>query len=217
MKTERGLTLVEIMLSMSVLATSALGVAMSMMTGIAANRTYQMNTMVLARAQHYVETLNNLQFGDNADPVLVAPNDPNDPLAVIFNPDVQLGANPPSLSQIAQTIDLMANDMFDTDTVADFPEGGLPGDFLIRVSNNVLAELDYPADVDGDDDGIPDDGVASLVQGEFIEQVVGEGCFETDDDDTGRELYGYEVWYRPDFPANAAPRLVLRAMRAQDL
>jgi len=195
---EQGLTLVEVMISMAVLATAAMGVAMTMMTGVSANRTYQMNTMVLARAQHYVETLNNLQFGDDTDAALSAPTNPDDPLANTFNPESELGTNPPTLSTIARSIDNMQGDWLDLDTIPGFPEAGIPGDFLIRVSNNVQATLNYPVEVD-------------------IERSPGDGVHYDDGSaSTSAELFGFEVFYRPDFPANAQPRLILRSMRARD-
>ena len=52
---QRGLTLIEVAVSMVVLAVAAFGVAASMMTGMASTRRYQQNTLVIARAQHAVD------------------------------------------------------------------------------------------------------------------------------------------------------------------
>jgi prepilin-type N-terminal cleavage/methylation domain-containing protein len=215
-RTQRGLTLIEICVAMVVLATAVMGMAATMMTGMAANRQYQMNTMVLARAQAYVELLNNLQFGDGDDEVLAAPDSPDDALAELFDPEVEVGGNPPSLYSLARSIKELPNEVLDLGSVDGFPSAGIPGDFLIRVSNNVQSTLEFPAAVDPDGDGVPD-GAAALLLGSFIEQEAGEGCFEDDDDsDQSMELFGFEVFYRPNFPANAQPRLVLRGLRAQD-
>lgn len=213
---QRGLTLIEICVSMVVLATAVMGMAATMMTGIAANRQYQMNTMVLARAQGYVELLNNLQFGDGDDDALPEPDSADDEIAALFDPEVEVGGNPPSLHALARTIDDLPGDVLDLGTIDGFPSAGVPGDFLIRVTNNVMSTLTFPEAVDPDGDGVPD-GAAALLLGSFVEQDEGEGCFEDDDDaDQSMELFGFEVFYRPNFPANAQPRLVLRGIRAQD-
>jgi type II secretory pathway pseudopilin PulG len=213
---QRGMTLIEISISMCVLATAVMGMAATMMTGMAANRQYQMNTMVLARAQAYIELLNNLQFGNTGDAALPTPNSVNDELVELFDVEHEVGANPPSLHAIARTIDTLNNDILDLAEIDGFSEAGIPGSFLVRVTNNVQATLAFPAAVDPDGDGIPD-GPAALLLGTFVEQVGGEGCFETDDvADQSMELFGFEVFYRPRFPVNAQPRLVLRGIRAQD-
>ncbi|MBK6939832.1 MAG: hypothetical protein IPH13_06425 [Planctomycetes bacterium] len=213
---QRGLTLIEICVAMVVLATAVMGMAATMMTGIAANRQYQMNTMVLARAQGYIELLNNLQFGDGDDDALAEPDSPDDTIAALFDPENEVGASPPSLYSLARTINDLPGQVLDLGTIDGFPAAGVPGDFLIRVTNNVQSALEFPAAVDPDGDGVPD-GAAALLLGSFVEQEAGEGCFEDDDDaDQSMELFGFEVFYRPNFPANAQPRLVLRGIRAQD-
>lgn len=207
MKTEKGLSLVEITISAVVLATASMGVAATMMTGLAANRTYRENTLVLARGQHYLETMYNLQFGTPADAAAS-----NDDLDLVFSGDPELGENPPSLYALTKKIDTLPNFLYEFTP----PNLGFDGSFLVRITNNVSSVLDYPSSVDADDDGVPDDGVATMTEGTLLPQFV-DGCFEDDDSDDGRELFAIEVFYRPVGQDNAPPRLVLRGFRAQDL
>lgn len=204
---EHGLTLVEICLASSILATASMGVAAMMMTGLSANRTYQENTLVLARAQHYLETMYNLQIGVDADAMATGAQ-----LQAVFSGDPELGANPPSLFSLCKTVNALPNFVYEFTP----PNLGFQGTYQVRVTNNVMPVLDYPASVDGDGDGVPDNGVASMVQGGVVAQFAG-GAYEADPSDTGRELFAFEFFFRPATPPNAAPRLVLRGFRAQDL
>ncbi len=207
MNNEKGLSLVEITISAVVLATASMGVAATMMTGLAANRVYRENTLVLARGQHYLETMFNLQIGTSAD---AAADD--DDLDVVFSGDPEIGQNPPSLYALAKKIDTLPGFFFEFTP----PNLGFAGSFLVRVTNNVASILDYPPSVDADGDGVPDSGVASMTEGTLLPQFIA-GCYEDDDSDDGRELFAIEVFYRAPTPVDAVPRLVLRGFRAQDL
>lgn len=205
----RGLTLIEIAIAMSVMAISAFGVAAGMMTGVAANRRYQANTIVVARAQHYLETLYNLQVGTDSD---AAASD--SAIALVFSGEPELGSNPPTLLSLAKKIDALAGDFFEFTP----PNLGFPGEFRVRVSNNVVHELALAAEVDGDGDGVADEGGFSMAQAEAVEQVAGAGCYENTADDASRELFCFEIWFRPAGVgvADTDPQLVFRGFRAQD-
>lgn len=206
-RNERGLTLVEIAVAMAVMSIGAFGVAAGMMTGVAANRRYQENTIVVARAQHYLETLYNLQVGTDTD---AAADDAA--LALVFSGEPELGNNPPTLLALAKAIDGRPDDLYEFTPV----NLGFAGEFLVRVSNNVVHELELPSDIDSDGDGLADDGAFSMAQGTPIEQEVGAGAYENTADDLSRELFAFEIWFRPATPADATPQLVFRGYRAQD-
>lgn len=204
---ERGLTLIEVTISMVVIAVSAVGLAASLMGGMAANRVYQENTILVSRSQHYLETLFNLQFGTSADAAAT-----QNQLDAVFAAAGELGANPPSLIALAKACDAQPGDLYRF-TPANL---GLPGDFLIYVTNNATAEIEYSAAVDANGDGAPDQG-ASIVEGNIVPDVAGSGAYEGDTYDQGRELFAFEVWFEPASPADAEMKLVLRGFRAQDL
>ncbi len=204
---ERGLTLVEIAVATIVLAATAMGVSASMMSGIAANRLYRENTLVMARAQHYLETFNNLQIGQTADAVAS-----DSQIALVFSGDPDIGSNPPTLASLTQKIDGFTGDVYEFTP----PNLGFAGTFLVTVSNNVEPTLLFPLAVDSDQDGVPDEGDAPMTVGSSIEQYAGQGCFENTTSDDSRELYMIEVSWRPSVPANATPRLLLRGYRCQD-
>ncbi|MBI4880689.1 MAG: type II secretion system protein [Planctomycetes bacterium] len=206
MRSERGLTLIEICVATAMLATVAMGVAASMMSGLSSNRVYRENTLVLARAQHHVETMYNLQFGTSADATATQAQ-----LDVVFSGDPELGLNPPSLHAICKAIDARPEGFYEFAP----PNLGFPGTLLAYATNNVLPTLSYPVSVDANGDGVPDAGVASMIQGQLVSQF-GGGAFEADAGDAGRELFAFEIYFRPAAPPNAAPRLVLRCFRAQD-
>ena len=203
---EKGLTLIEILISITVLAIAAVGIAGSMMAGVATNRLYQQNTLVVARAQHHIETLYNLQIGQDSDPVATLAN-----LELVFSGDAELGQNPPSLTTLAKGINLLPGFFFEFTP----PNLGFAGTMLVRITNNVSTTLNYPASIDANGDGIPDDGVASMAEGNLSAQFAA-GAYENNTADDGRELFAFEVFYRPALPVGAAPRFVLRAFRAQD-
>jgi prepilin-type N-terminal cleavage/methylation domain-containing protein len=204
---QRGLTLVEIAVAMVVMAVSAFGIAASMMTGVSANRRYQQNTIVVARAQHYLETLYNLQIGTDADP---AANE--DSLELIFSGEPEIGQNPPSLLSLAKTIDGEDDDRY-TFTP---PNLGFPGQFAVTVSNNVIHTVELPTAIDSDDDGLADDGAYAMADATPVEQVAGAGVYEDTADDNSRELFCFEIWWLPAQPVGAPPQLVFRGYRAQD-
>lgn len=206
---QRGLTLVEIAIAMSVMAIGAFGVAAGMMTGVAANRRYQENTIVVARAQHYLETLYNLQVGTDADAAASAAG-----LELVFSGEPELGSNPPTLLALAKAIDDLDDDVYEFVP----PNLGFPGEYRVRISNNVVHQLDLPAEIDGDGDGVPDAGGYSMAQAEPIEQVGGAGCYESTADDASRELFCFEIWFRATGVgvAETDPKLVFRGFRAQD-
>jgi prepilin-type N-terminal cleavage/methylation domain-containing protein len=206
-RSERGLTLIEVSISLVVMSVAAFGIAASMMNGMAATRRYQMNTLVVARCQHYLETLYNLQVGTDGDAAAGQAA-----LDAVFSGDPEVGNNPPSLMALSRAIDQMAGDVYEFEAT----NIGFGGRFRVRVSNNVTHSLDFTAAVDGNGDGVPDDGVFTMMQGAPTEQFAGDGCFENEDDDQGRELFCFEVWYAPPQPANAAFQLVFRGFRAQD-
>ena len=206
MRREAGLTLIEISISFALLAIASMGVAASMMTGIAGNRQYELDTIVLNRGQHYLETLYNLQIGSDSDPAATGAD-----LDLVFGGDPELGTNPPSLISICKAINSMPAFLYEFT-----PQGfGTSGTYLVRVTNNVISSLSYPTSVDPDQDGIPDDGDATMVQGNLLPQFIA-GCFEADNVDEGRELLAFEVYFRPANPPAANPKLLLRAFRAQD-
>lgn len=202
---ERGLTLIEITIAATLLAVASMGVAATMMTGMSANREYQENTIVLARAQHYLETMYNLQIGTDAD---AAATDAQ--LGIVFSGDPEIGPNPPSLVSITKAVDAKVG------LVHSFapPNFSIAGTFQIRVTNNVASTLLYPASVDADLDGAPDAGVATMAQGQLFPQFAA-GAYEADTSDQARELFAIEIFWLPTTP-NAAPELVLRGFRAQD-
>ncbi len=204
---ERGLTLVEIAVATVVLSATAMGVSASMMSGIAANRMYRENTLVVSRAQHYLETFNNLQFGQTTDSPAT-----NTQMQLVFSGNPDIGSNPPSLSAIAQKIDTLAGDVYEF-TPTNL---GFDGTFLVTVSNNVMSTLDFPSGVDADNDGVPDAGDAPMTVGSAMEQFGGQGCFENTTSDDSRELYMIEVSWRPATPPNAPARVLLRGFRCQD-
>ena len=203
---EKGLTLIEILIATSLLATAAVGVAGSMMAGIASNRVYQQNTLLVARAQHHIETMYNLQFGQDSD----SPANQTQ-METVFSGDPELGQNPPSLTSICKTINMLPGFLYEFTP----PNLGFPGTLLVRVTNNVATDLNYASAIDGDGDGVPDDGVATMAEGRLTLQFLA-GAYEADPSDSGRELFAFEVFYRPATPAGAAPRFVLRSYRAQD-
>lgn len=204
---ERGLSLLEIAVSMAVLASASMGVAGSMMTGMAANRRYQLDTIVMARAQHHLETMYNLQFGVTGDAAASAAK-----IDTVFSGDPELGTDPPSLTALARAFDAMPND-----TYAFTPANlGIDGQFQVRISNNVTKTLKYSASLDADNDGVPDDGCATLVEGATVKQFANLGCYEADDGDLSRELFCIEIAFKPSTPANAPARLLFRGFRAQD-
>jgi len=204
---ERGLTLIEVTIAMVIVALSAVGLAGSLMSGVAANRLYQENTILVSRSQHYLETLFNLQFGVSADGAAT-----QDQLDAVFAGEGELGANPPTLVELAKAVEAQPDQLY-----RFTPPGlGLEGAFLVYVTNNAVAEIDYSAAVDADGDSAPDQG-ASIVEGNITPDVPGEGAYESDTYDQGRELFAFEVWFEPAIPADAPMRLVLRGFRAQDL
>lgn len=204
---ERGLTLIEVTIAMVVVALSAVGLAGSLMSGVAANRLYQENTILVSRSQHYLETLFNLQFGVSTDGTAT-----QDQLDAVFGGDGELGANPPTLVELAKAVEASPDQLY-----RFTPPGiGLEGDFLVYVTNNAVPEIDYSTAVDGDGDTAPDHG-ASIVEGDITPDFPGQGAYESDNFDQGRELFAFEIWFEPAVPANAQMRLVLRGFRAQDL
>lgn len=203
----RGLSLIEVAVSMAVLAVAAFGVAASMMTSIAGTRRYQMNTIVVARAQHYLETLYNLQVGVSGDAAASTAN-----LELVFSGNPELGEAPPTLMSLAKAIDAKANDLYEFEP----PELGFAGTFRVRVSNNVVHTLDLSSHVDSNGDGSADDGSYTMADTTVIEQVANGGCFVDDDDDDGRELFCFDVWFVPAQPEGATPTLVFRGFRSQD-
>ena len=202
---QRGLTLLEIMFAAAILAVASMGVAATMMTGIASNRRYQRDTIVLARAQHYLETCYNLQFGTDEDAPATAAE-----LETVFSGDPEIGSDPPSLFALCKAIDQLPGFVY----AFTPPNFQVPGTFLVRVTNNVSSEVDYPAGVDADDDGVPDFGMATMAEALLVPQVAA-GAYEADDSDEGRELFCIEIFWQPDRPGSAA-QLVLRGFRAQD-
>ena len=202
---ERGLTLVEITMSATLLAVASMGVAATMMTGIASNREYQRNTIVMARAQHYLETMYNLQFGTDADAAATS-----DGFDLVFSGDPEIGNNPPSIIALAKAMNAQPG-MIYTFTP---PNLGVPGQFQIRITNNVAANLSFPLSVDADQDGAPDKGVATMAQGNLFPQFIA-GAYEDDASDEARELFAIEIFWVPSNPG-AAAQLVLRGFRAQD-
>ncbi|MFH0945060.1 MAG: type II secretion system protein, partial [Planctomycetota bacterium] len=192
----RGMTLIEILIATSLLATAAVGVAGSMMAGIASNRIYQQNTLLVARAQHHIETMYNLQIGQDSDPTANQAQ-----MELVFSGDPELGQNPPSLTSICKTINMLPGFFYEFTP----PNLGFPGTLLVRVTNNVATDLTYPAAVDVDGDGVPDDGVATMAEGRMTPQFLA-AVYESDLSDAGRELFAFEVFYRPSTPAGAAPR-----------
>lgn len=209
MRTERGMSLIEICAATAVLATAAAGVAISMMTGLRGNQLYRENTLVVARAQHHIETLYNLQFGTDADTAATQAA-----LDVVFSGEPELGSNPPTLFSLCMAVDAMADDLYEFTP----PNLGFTGTFLVRVSNNVLPTLTYAAGADADGDGIADDGVATMLESGITTQDATRGAYEPSVVDAGRELFLFEVWFRgpPTAAGPANPRLVLRSFRAQD-
>ncbi|MFG0318049.1 MAG: prepilin-type N-terminal cleavage/methylation domain-containing protein [Planctomycetota bacterium JB042] len=202
---ERGLTLIEITIAATLLAVASMGVAATMMTGMSANREYQENTIVLARAQHYLETMYNLQLGTDADTAASA-----DDLDTVFSGDPEIGSNPPSMIALAKAIDAMPGLVY----AFAPPNFAIAGTFQIRVTNNVASTLVYPASVDADLDGAPDLGVATMAQGTLNPQFAA-GAYEADTSDQARELFAIEIFWVPNTP-NATPELLLRGFRAQD-
>ena len=204
---QRGLTLVEMSVAFAVLATTAAGISASMMMGMAANRTYRNNTLLLARAQHHVETMFNLQVGLDSD------NKANqNELDLVFSGDPELGTNPPTLVALAKKLDDMTDDRYEWQP----PNLGFEGTFLAVVTNNVTSAITYPPEVDQNGDGYPEGG-ASITQGTLTPQDPAVGCYRPADAlDDGGELFAFEIYYRPPVPANATPRLILRGFRAQD-
>lgn len=203
---QRGLTLVEVSISFAVLATTAAGIAASMMMGLSANRTYRNNTLLITRAQHHVETMFNLQFGVQSDPVATQGQ-----LDIVFSGDPELGNNPPTLVSIAKALDAMANDEYEWTP----PNLGFTGTLVARVNNNVQPVITYSADVDADGDGHAEDG-ASVVQGDLTPQDAAVGCYRVPDDlDDGGDLFAFEIFYRAP-GQGAVPQLILRGFRAQD-
>lgn len=207
LRRSRGLSLIEVAVSMAVLAVAAFGVAASMMTSIAGTRRYQMNTIVVARAQHYLETLYNLQLGTSTDEAAT-----NDELELVFSGNPELGEAPPSLMSIAIAIDAKEDDVYEFEP----PNLGFPGKFRVRVSNNVVHTLDLSSNVDSNGDGTADDGAYTMADTAVVEQVADGGCFVDDDEDDGRELFCFDIWFVPDQPENATPTLVFRGFRSQD-
>lgn len=202
---ERGLTLIEITISATVLAIASMGIAATMMTGMSANREYQENTIVLARAQHYLETMYNLQIGTDADATATTAG-----LDLIFSGDPEIGANPPSMFSIIKAVDGKAG-LIHQFAPPNFP---IAGQFQVRVTNNVDSMLNFPASIDADLDGAPDLGVATMAQGTIFPQFIA-GAYENDSSDQSRELFAIEIFWLPNTP-NATPELLLRGFRAQD-
>lgn len=207
LRRSRGLSLIEVAVSMAVLAVAAFGVAASMMTSIAGTRRYQMNTIVVARAQHYLETLYNLQLGTSGDDAAT-----DDELDLVFSGNPELGEAPPSLMAIARAIDDEADDVYEFEP----PNLGFTGTFQVRVSNNVRHTLDLNSSIDSNGDGAADDGAYTMAETEVLEQVANGGCFVDDDDDDGRELFCFDIWFVPAQPNNAPATLVFRGFRSQD-
>ncbi len=204
---ERGLTLIEISVSMVVMALTAFGVAASMMTGVAASRRYQQNTIVIARAQHYLETLYNLQFGTAADAAATTTA-----LELVFSGNPDLGSNPPTLVSLAKKIDTLTNSVYSF-TPSSF---GFAGQYIVRVSNNVAQNMTFLATVDSDHDGIPDTDGYTAADASPVKQDPNRGCYEAITSDDSRELFCFEIWFQPATPTNAPQQLVFRGYRSQD-
>jgi len=202
---ERGLTLVEISVSAAVLAVAAMGIAATMMAGIASNREYQRNTIVMARAQHYLETMYNLQFGTDADATAA-----DDDFDLVFSGDPEIGQNPPSIISLAKAMNAKPGMIYSFSP----PNIGIQGQFQIRITNNVASNLWFPTSIDADQDGAPDNGVATMAQGNLFPQFIA-GAYEADSSDEARELFAIEIFWLPVSPG-ATPQLVLRGFRAQD-
>jgi len=134
----RGFTLVEVALAMSVLAVTTVATASMLVGGFSAYRALQHNSVVLTRAQLFVETLRSLQVGLGTEPAANAAQ-----LAEIFDGDHDVGlvsGEAPTLTSVAKGLEGLPGDQLVLSLGAgdSFP---VVGEFLVRVSNNLSADL----------------------------------------------------------------------------